>query len=218
MKVSYSFVMVLGLLLSSASPTMADTAFPYVGSIEQANNVEASVYVLPDASGPPLTEAMEFGGQQIDATITVRLVDCWGTPIADFPWEDIWLETESEGSGPCYPLGFSAHSTTDNNGETNFSLSLAGGGWTEGPVWVYVVGGRALDPLDCPWGIEHPPVSLRFNSADINGDGIVNLVDTSLFSTDFFGPYQYRSDFYWDGVLNLADIARMAAGIGLSCD
>lgn len=200
---------------------MADTAYPYVDFIDQANNVEASVYVLPDGSGPPLTEAMEFGGQPIDATITLRLVDCWGSPIAYFPWEDIWLETESDESGSCTsgnPLGFSVHSVTTPNGETSFSLSLAGGGWTEGPVWVYVVGSRAMSPIDCPYAFDHPPVPFRFNSADINGDGIVNLVDVSLFSADYFGQYQYRSDFYWDGVLNLADIARLAGGIGLSCD
>ncbi len=216
-----TFALVLGLFVCIGSSALADTALPYVGSIVAANTEEASIFVLPDGSGPPLTAAFAFGGQLIDASITLELVGCWGSPIDHFPPEDIWLESETETSFSCAygDMGsFYPDSETDFNGITSFTSSLAGGGWTEGPVWVYVWGSRAMEPLDCPYAVEHPPVPLRFNSADINGDGAVTLPDVTQFSTDFFGEYHYRSDFVWDGVLNLSDVILMANGLGSACE
>ena len=134
-------------------------------------------------------------------------------------YEDIWLEGETPTLFSCggignYNSGFNPDSDTDANGETTFTTSLAGGGWTEGPVWVYLNGNRAMGP---DW-IVHPPVSLRMNSADISGDGQVNLVDVAYFAENFFGEYHYRCDFYWDGVLNLSDLGKLAQGIGHNCE
>ncbi len=211
-----------GVLVLLAGSSMADTAFPYVDWISPANTVEASLFVLPDGSGPALSEAYQYAGQNIDATITLGLVTCWGDPIQGFPLEDIWLESEDDGLGVCNSgnvWGFSPDGSSDINGEVTFSSSLAGGGWNEGPLWVYVVGGRALSPIDCPWGVLQSPVPLRINSADINGDGQVDLIDISLFSSDFFGSIpHYRSDFRWDGVLDLSDVALMASGVGKECN
>jgi hypothetical protein len=63
------------------------------------------------------------------------------------------------------------------------------------------------------------PLSLdiAINSPDINGDLQVNLSDVVAFTQDYFGAYNYRSDFFWDGVLNLSDVARMAQGMGAIC-
>ena len=89
-----------------------------------------------------------------------------------------------------------------------------GSGWSEGPLWLYLNGNRATDPDQ----FEHPPLNMRFNSADISGDGTVNLTDIALFATDFYGQYHYRSDFYWDGNLNLSDLGLLASSMGVECE
>ena len=45
----------------------------------------------------------------------------------------------------------------------------------------------------------------------------MNLADVVLFARDYFGAYRYRSDFQWDGVLDLVDIVMMARGLESSC-
>ena len=60
-----------------------------------------------------------------------------------------------------------------------------------------------------------PPIAMRFNSPDINADLEVNLIDVVLFTWDFFGEYHYRSDFVWDGEINLLDLAVMARSQGV---
>lgn len=212
-----SLILVLMLAVLSSTAVMADSGIPWVGWITPANLNEASIWILPDGSGPPLTEALNFGGQTDDASIVVGLIDNNGDPIANFPWEDIWLEPGTATAMSCYGYenyGFPADHNTDANGETIFANPLAGGGWTEDPIWVYLNGSPATDP----GGWVFPPVPLRFNSPDINADGEVNLTDLAFFSGDFFGTYHYRSDFWWDGVLNLSDLAQMALGYGTSCE
>lgn len=217
MKILQATVLTLLVAAHPGSLAMADTGIPWVGWIEPTSSQEASVFVLPDGSGPPLTEAKLYGGLPVDATIVVGLTDNAGYPIPYFPWQDIWLDAEVPTDFVCMTSsthGFSADANTDTNGETLFATSLAGGGWSEGPMWVYLNGDRAIHPGF--W--VHPPVALRFNSADIDGDGVVNLTDVSYFAIDFYGAYNYRSDFLWDGTLNLADVQLLAAGVGIGCE
>lgn len=61
-------------------------------------------------------------------------------------------------------------------------------------------------------------MQLYFNSPDINGDLRVNLADTIILSSDLSGTYNYRSDFNWDGLLNLSDVAIYSSAVGVSCD
>lgn len=207
------------LLLVVGTTASANIPWPYVQSISTPGMVQetASLFVLPDGSGPPLTEAQVLGvGTTIDATITIVLTDGYGYSIVGFPSEDVWLDTANELQHFC-PGGGNPDGVSSNNGTMTFSSSLAGGGSFEGPVYVWVNGTPALDPLFHPNHIEQPPVPIHFNSADISGDGTVDLIDVGLFATDFFNDYQYRSDFFSDGVLNLADVGRMATGLGTSC-
>ena len=97
------------------------------------------------------------------------------------------------------------------SGISTFSLAYFGGGWhnTGTNIWVHEGGGL--------WNPIPMPVNVRFNSPDINGDLVVNLSDIVYFTQDFYGAYNYRSDFNWDGVINLSDIALMAQGIGAAC-
>ncbi len=217
MVVFRNLILVLILAAFFSTTAMADTGIPWVGSISPANIDEASIFVLPNGTGPALTGALLFGAYVIDASIEVQLIDYNGAPIANFPWEDIWLDAESDTEFHCYLGGFggfAADSSTDFNGITTFATSLAGGGWSENRFWVYLIGSRALYPVD----FEHPQVPLRFNSADINADGLVNLSDVAIFAGDYFGVYHYRSDFWWDGVLNLQDLVRMTTGYGSNCE
>ncbi len=146
---------------------------------------------------------------------------CWGDPIQGFSLEDIWLEPGDDGLGVCNSgnvWGFSPDGSSDINGEVTFSSSLVW--WLDRGSASGLCGGRrALSPIDCPRGVLQSPVPLRINSADINGDGQVDLIDISLFSSDFFGSIpHYRSDFRWDGVLDLSDVALMASGVGKDCN
>ena len=91
------------------------------------------------------------------------------------------------------------------------------GGWNDpasGPPYaqVMVVGNILFDetgPLISP--------TIVANSPDINADLTVNLIDLSLFSSDYFGSYSFRSDFFWDGEINLIDLASMALFFGDTC-
>lgn len=61
------------------------------------------------------------------------------------------------------------------------------------------------------------PLQLFINSPDINGDLRVNLTDNVWFARDLNGPYNYRSDFNYDGVIDSNDAAIMTQAVGLRC-
>ncbi|RKZ14134.1 hypothetical protein DRQ50_09500, partial [bacterium] len=171
-----------------------------------------SIFVLPDGSGDPLSNAHIFGDGQADATITLTLRDGYGIPIAGYPAEDMWLETEMGGLRFCEGSGI-ADANTDANGITTFSGPFRGGGYSDldggEPLFVVVAG----DILT-----SGPGFQIGFNSADINGDLQVDAADEDLFTSDFFGSYNYRSDFNWDGVVDISDSALLQSGLGASCE
>ena len=217
MKTVKIFVLVLIMVCCFGSMSLAQRELPFMGSITTELTEEASIFILPGGAGPPLSEAMYFGGQPANARIELVVVDFVWNPFDNFPHEDIWLAPETSTHLVC-PGGpgshFDADVDTNVEGETYFENPLNGGGWTEGPIWVYLLGDQAATPE----GVDFPPLPLRFNSADINADGVVGLPDLGQFATDFFGEYQYRSDFLWDGVLNLSDVGMLAFGMGALCE
>jgi hypothetical protein len=179
------------------------------------------VLAIP-GGGPPLTAGSFYGGAAADATIRIQL---WyqsdspedptdPMPVPDYPAEDIWLE--AQGLVPC-PGQAHADDDTDAEGWFTFSLPLQMGGWTDpegGDPHPYImVAGSPLCELNGP-AIQP---AILVNSPDLNADGQVNLSDVGLFSSDFYGAHRFRSDFFWDGVLNLADVGRLATGIGHEC-
>lgn len=215
-----SILVALTLLIPCAAA--ASVGLPYVGVIQYAFE-EASILITPDGSGPGLDEACGPGGTVVDATIAVQLVDISWLPIAVFPAEDLWLQFEvSEGTvggcedyGPYFDGGvFIADHDTDANGWTEFRLPLRGGGWSEGPAYVYLNG----EPAQSPDVLLHPPIPLRAKSPDLNGDLLVNLSDIAVFSYDLFGPYHVRSDLWWDEAINLSDVVWFTRAIGVTCD
>lgn len=132
--------------------------------------------------------------------------DAFGAVVANFPAEDMWLESGDGGMVPCTG-GTNADQNTDENGFTTWATALNAGGSSEDLCYVYV-NGQALNGV---------PFALAFNSADINGDGVVNLTDVGLFSGAFFGSYDFAADFFADGILNLNDVGRLATGLGAAC-
>jgi len=211
-------VLVVTLITPAAQ---ADSGIPYVWSIEFAAAEEASIRIVPDGSGPTLPEAEDSSGFQIDASIEVMLVDLYGYPVVNFPGEDLWLQwfevpgtiagcTNSGG----FPGGiFTADGANDADGRAVFTQPLRGGGWSEGPVTVFLNGMPAPDI----WGGTFPPLPLRANSPDLSGDRLVDLTDITLFVQDLGGEYAYRSDLRWDCVINLTDIVLFSLGLGVVC-
>lgn len=91
-------------------------------------------------------------------------------------------------------------------------MSYFGGGWVEGPTYVWNVGE--------PWGWYNrvpAPVNVSYNSSDINGDGVINLTDVQIFASDYFGAYTYRSDFNYDQEVDLVDFSIFAQTVGAGC-
>jgi len=175
------------------------------------SGVSVVLFNMPDGTGSSFANAQILGeGTTIDATIEFVIFDTQGNPIAHFPAEDLWLETGDWGLTTC-PGGTIADMDTDVNGWTTWSDPLMAGGFGSDGCYI-AVNGMILDCGSLPF-------DLTFNSADLNGDGVVSLNDIGLFCSLLFGSpgYDISADFFADGVINLADVARLAQGIGASC-
>lgn len=142
-------------------------------------------------------------------------------PIVGFPAEELWLQFAGDpgtadgcSSDHGSPPGgiFVADGPTDAEGWTAFVAPLDGGGWSPGPVTVYLIGEPAQDPdLE-----EFPPLPLRCNSPDVNGDLTVTLPDIAAFAQDLADD-DYRSDLNWDGVISLVDVALFTTHLAAEC-
>jgi hypothetical protein len=165
-----------------------------------------TVLVYPDGQGRPFTEARLPDGTLVDATVFLLVLDWNDNPIAAFPREDIWLESYDGGLFHCNG-GTIADVNTDAEGLTWWSQPMEAGGYSEDLTMVLVNG-------DNVWA---EGLALNFNSPDIDGDGHVGLPDVTWLAMDFFGSYHFRSDLQRDGVINLSDLGRLAAGLGGQC-
>jgi len=173
-----------------------------------------SLYSVPDGSGLAFTEAYQADGGQVDGTLSLVLYVVYRgdpDPVANFPFEDIWLEGEGADLSLCQG-GSCPDANTDAGGVTTWARPMKIGGHTvpaQSERVRVIVNGDAV-----PSGILP---DLRFNSPDIDGNRLVNLTDIQLFATDFFGTYDYRSDFVWDGLINLSDLVPLAQALGTNC-
>lgn len=218
-KTHHFFVVMVAFLI--ASEAVIALANPVVLVQEIQCDITEPVYlmVVPDGSGMDFSEARTIDGQVVDATIRVQLWlgDEYG-PIGPLPgWsaEDISFGAVEDHTQSCtQDYLITGQGLTDSDGWTEITLAPHGGGWTQGILEVFIMADPAL--------IEDPDpsvLSIQFNSPDINGDGLVNLVDVSLFAQDFFsGTAPFRSDLVWDGVLNLSDVGVFAQNLGVGCN
>lgn len=193
---------------------------PLVDVIEFQPTSEVSLAVVPDGSGTPFAGAWNGDGVPVDATLRIWLVDDQGYPMDGFLAGDVWLRfPEYQGTvASCVEIPYSGDvffpdGDSDGDGMMQWTLPLRGGGWSEGPVELWIYGMRAMAPDFS----EVPPLPIRVNSPDVNGDLEVDLTDITLFAQDLGGPYNFRSDLCWDGGIDLSDIVIFAQGIGAIC-
>jgi hypothetical protein len=207
------------LAAQAAAPAAAldDTAVvPYLPWVEvvRAPAQPASLFCTPAGGGSAFAAADGFGGTDLDAGLEIILYSDqppWGTPIAYFPAEDIWLEA-SDGSLVACRGGTVADANTDTGGRTGWALPLRVGGALDRGT-----GARLLVLVNGEASMGQAELLLGVTSADIGGDGRVDLSDAGLFTQDLFGAYAYRSDFVWDGVINVSDAGRMSQSLGQRC-
>ena len=189
-----------------------------VSHVEMVNPVSpVSVFTIPGGAGAALDHARADDGSIVDGSIRVTLLSIAGDPVYRYPGEDLWLATDSGGFVACHS-GSIADADTDENGETYFSGALSGGGYSgPGELVDILVAGELLNQI--------PGFDIRVNSPDIDGDLQVTLADQATFIGDMNafaadpGDYEYRSDFFWDGTLDLSDLVLMDYGqeVGVSC-
>ena len=165
------------------------------------------LFNVPDGSGDPFTSAQLEGGSRVDVTLTLYLRNANSDPIIGFPAEDLWLEVDDSGLIPCLG-GAIADAPSDQNGVTTWTAPLRAGGNSQ-TLTRMIINGSNL-----PYS---PGFELNHVSPDLNGDLIVNLVDTALFAQDFATGYTFRSDFSRDMILNLSDLSYFAGAIGKGC-
>jgi len=208
---------IVGLLVCLAVLSVATLGFAGVPDVNNstattAATVQVSVFNVPDGTGKAMTEARAIGvSGSVDATITVTLLDAGMNPVYLFPFEDMWLETTMGGLVPC-ANGTVADASTDINGQATFTGPFYAGGITDGAsgeLTEVVVNGSALVGSD---------MDIQFNSADMTGDGAVNISDLSSFSAGYLGgTYTYDVDFSYDGVLNLSDLVLFSTAFNAVC-
>lgn len=199
-------------LLSAAAviPATAENIPDLDVVIIQSAGESISLFCLPDGTGRAFSEAQTQSGAVTDATLSMVLLNN-GTVVVGFPAEDIWLESWNGTMAIC-PGGTIADGNTDAIGQTKWQTPLLAGGATDraaGQGVDIVVNGTQFSPLELAF--------YSFNSADLNGDRAVTLSDIPIFSGDFYGAYNYRSDFSWDGVINLGDVVVLAQSLGAGC-
>jgi len=180
---------------------------------EQPTDQPVSLFCTPAGGGQALSAARLQDGTVVDATITITLLVNTGSgyePVAQFPYEDIWIQSSSGGLIGCQSVNPDAN--TDAQGRTSWASPLLVGGQLDpaaGDQLYVMVNGDRMDGDVTNF--------LRINSADINGDGFVNLTDAAQFVEDLYGEYAYRSDFRWDGAVDLSDAGYIAAAYGQNC-
>ena len=193
----------LGAAVAVACVPGIETLDDYVWPTGQ----DVSVCVWPD--GRP-ARAFVAGGGEVEADLRFRVVDFSGQPVADMPMPNAaWFM--SSGPGALCPDPF-AGLASDTDGWVTLRFS---GGGQRGPG---VAGPFVLIVDACPTLELVLPENVWFNSPDLTGDLRVDLSDTPLFAADFFAASAaYRSDFNWDGQVNLSDLVVMAEALGAHC-
>lgn len=235
-------LLVCGLVLSLASYTLAGVpnmgtstaTSAYAGT--QAGYPQVSVYCLPSGLGDPINDCYWWNGGanpgatfKVNATITLTLLDVSMVPVQNYPYEDMWLESENGRIVYVPPLlttglslctnGSTADLNTDAVGVTTFSGSINAGGHSDAGS-----AGAAASPLPpftvgyekCAVIINGSPLTsgtldVMFNSCDLDGSFQVDTTDLGYLGDNLSmnpsGVYNYRSDFYFDGIVDLSDMA-----------
>ena len=162
-----------------------------------ASSAGGTVLITPESTGGSLAAA--------GATVTVTWLDAGSLPVAGFPFQDIYLDDSGDFAISLCQGGSVADNNTDADGVTTMSGVIAGGGFTL-LTQVYVSG----VPLT------GTPLNVALNSPDIDGSLLVDIVDFAAFGDDFGGT-AFRSDFVFDGVVDLSDFSRFGQAFFQDC-
>lgn len=159
------------------------------------------------AGGVVLITPASTGGAIADAgaTITVTVLDAGGFPVANYPFQDIYVDDPGNGSIVLCQGGSVADADTDNNGVTTISGIIGGGGQNQ-TTQVYING----TPL------AGTPLAVGFNSPDIVADLSVDISDFSSFGLDF-GTTAFQSDLVYDNSVDIADFSVFGLSFGQTC-
>lgn len=218
----------LAALLIAIAPSATRAGTPDAANskvhfpVSESTNYSMVLYIQPDGTGPALnnTRVRDPYLGVIDATILVELRDSDNVLVLGYPAADVWLEAQNGGLSFCVDNPAIADFASEQRGGgefewcTEFSGPFYGGGHTDpaaGDQVVVMTASTGSTPVTAHLS------DLQMNSADINGDLVVNLIDLGIFAGDYFGTYNFRSDFVPDNQVNLGDIGRMASGMGTAC-
>jgi hypothetical protein len=219
-------LMVCLISLSFATLGLAGVPNHELSTATTAAATLASVFTNVDGQGNTIAHARTSTGPgnstQIDATITAVIVDSIVPydPIFQYPFEDMWLETSMGGLLLCNG-GSVADASTDVNGETTFSGALFAGGGSSYDLLtneqtIVIVDG---DPITSAGSA----LDIIFNTADLNGDLIVGVQDTTLFKPAYISGtgsppvYDYAIDYYFDKQITLSDLVLFAGVANSTC-
>jgi len=203
-----SAVFVISLLI--VQTTEAKLIDPCASSASTAGGV---LLVCPHGDGPTLADI----GAVVDVTVMINN----GGTIEPYPAfamlpQDIWIEPGGNYGYPSLCHGsycVDADGYLDENGHTTISGSIAAGGYSEDPVYVFAVGQAIQLGEGC-----NNPIPLVLVSPDINGDLVVDIGDFAMFAEAIHGDYNPRMDFNGDQVLNAGDLGLFAFHYFHSCE
>jgi hypothetical protein len=168
---------------------------------------QAVLFNAPNGDGQDFDHAADATTfADTPAGITLTVLDGLMQPIENFPAEDMWLESQDGGMVFCAG-GTTADFNTNAAGQTGWFASLRAGGHSQAVTEV-MISGAALTSGTLP---------IAYNSADLDGSGKVDLADLSDFAADFYGAYNFRSDFQYDTVIDILDVVRLSETFGAEC-
>jgi hypothetical protein len=213
---AFAAILLTGMTFGENVAVASPIAFVWDVQCDVAEPV--CILVVPDGSGMAFADARTITGSVVDATISVQIwiIDEFGPvgPANQFDAGYVTIQAPDGLTRGCLQTHVAAADhNTDGDGWTAFSLAPRAGGWSQDLLEIYVVG----DPAS-PMGSDIPPLPIYFNSPDINGDLQIDLVDVAQFTQDYFsGNHPLRSDFVWNGTIDLADVAVLAQYFGVGC-
>jgi len=193
-------LLVTALLVCSV-PAFAAFDVPDIGpSSADCIGCPAALRIEPNGQGPTLAD--------VGVEIVVTVLDASGNPIAGYPFQDIWLDDLQNGELNVCQGGSVADRNTDATGVSVFTGAIAGGGFSQAGMLVYLAG-QALPQF---------VLEIDVNSPDITGDLTVNMADVGAFAAGYATPeLDFEIDLLADGLENLGDIGALAAAFGTTC-
>jgi hypothetical protein len=177
---------------------LASAGVPDAGLSSSSAAGTGTLLITPDGTGDTLAS--------IGAVVTVTVVDGTGTPIAGYPFQDMYLDDAGTAEISLCQGGSTADGNTNAAGVTTISGGISGGGFTQSGLQVYLAGVAIGEAL-----------GINAVSPDNNGDLVVDLADFGEFGEDFGLGYAFRSDYDSDLVTNLGDFGFFGTAFDTNC-